>query len=87
MELTEHDALFERIDKIETLDDFVNWVRDLSAFAEADADIQNPATPLYLECLSAFMDASKHMTPLEVSEGSISFKSMARALMSALSYE
>lgn len=87
MKLTEHDALFGRIDKIETLDDFINWVRDLSAFAEVDADIQNPATPLYLECLSAVVEVSKHMTPLEVSGGSISLKSMARALMSALSYE
>lgn len=80
-------VIHERIDHIETLDDFIVWIRNLSAFAYADKVIENGATPDYLESLSAFIEASKHMTPMQVSGASISFKSMAQALFSALDYE
>ncbi len=80
--------LFDRIDRIETLDDFINWLRDLSQALEDDVvTTVNPWTPAYLECMSAWMEASKHMEPLEVSQGSISLKSMARTMISSLSYE
>lgn len=85
---TPFDILFDRIDKIETLDDFIDWVRDMSAAAEKDElEIENPWTPAYLECMSAFMTDTMDITPFEVRDGSISLKSMARVLISSLTYE
>ena len=87
MNQIDHTAIHRRIEEIETLDDYTGWIRDLSEFAGKDVTIENPSTADYLESLSVLIADTKHMTPTEVSDPSISFKSMAKALYSALYYE
>ena len=87
MNQIDHTTIQGPIEEIETLEDYIGWIRDLSEFARKDATIENPSTADYLESLSAFITDTDRTAPMEIGGASLSFKSMAQALYGALYYE